>query len=267
MADEAVQLVTCWQCDPPSEWKPAQLAGHQNKHRNEKKRAEQALDSSSIPAEARVDEDGEMRPPPTGEDYQQPEIVRPIVHRPKVAVGLVPWLSMAGLAIHQRNAYDGDVVSRGIPGFIEALDDVAAENDSLYRLLEGISKGNSPNFKLALATLAIIVPILANHRPESKALRNLTGGISMIPGTNIPPLPKAPDVPQEVYDATVDITAKMKETLDNMSEDDQQAMVDVFATLPPDLIARMVDFQTSQEGMAHPEDVNVAADNGNTSEG
>ena len=253
MAEEV--MVTCWECDPPTEWRPAQLAGHQNRHRNEKKRAERANDSSSVPSEARFDERGETpeEAPPKDTEYIAPEVVKGNVVRPKVADGLTAYMAVLGFAISQRNAYDGTAFNNGLPFFIDSLDDVAQQNDSLYRLLEGIKKGDSPNFRLVLATLAIIVPILANHRPESKALRNLVGGLRFIPGTNVPPLPKPPDVSQEAYDTSEGMVGKMKEAFDAMSEEDRTKLEDVFTQIPPDLITRMVAHQTSPSMMNHPE--------------
>jgi hypothetical protein len=256
-------MVTCWDCTPPTEWKPQQISGHRNKHRNEEKKAAQANDSSSVPGpiptipDVRVNQDGETSDRP---DYEPPQVPPVVIHRPKVADALVPWLSIAGYAIAQRNAYDGDVMSRGIPGFVNALDDVAQTNDSLYRLLEGIKAGDSPNFRLALCTLAIIVPILANHRPESKALRNLVGGLRFVPGTDIPRLPKAPDVTQEADDVAEDMTQKMREAFEQMSDEDRVKIEESINSLPADLLTKMVNFQTAPSMMEHPETVTVSDD-------
>lgn len=245
--------VACEQCDPTSWWKPTQIFGHQNKHRNDAKAAARANDSSDVPAgEASVNQQGETKGPDS--EWVPPQGVRPVVvHRPKVADGLIPWLSVMGLAVHQRNEYDGKVFSQGIPGFVGALDDVAQENDSLYRLLEGIKKGDSPNFRLALATLAIILPILANHRPDNGLLRNAVGGMRLMPGTDIPPLPKRPEQSDADYNATEDMTTRMREQFENMSEEEQTVMAEAFAQIPEDLITRLVTAQTSPAMMDHPE--------------
>lgn len=254
MAPESDTLITCWECSPPTEWTVPQMRGHVNKHRNEAKKAAQAVDSSSTSPADRVDEKGEVKPPPDGAEYNPPQVTPVIVHRPKVADGLVPWLSLVGLAVHRRNNYDGDVMSQGIPGLVSALDDVAQTNDSLYRLLEGIKKGDSPNFRLAMAVIAIVVPILANHRPDSGLLRNAVGGLRIMPGTNIPPLPKPANVTPEQHAQTEGMVGQMRDLLDNMSEEDAQAMTDAIAQMPPDLIEKMVDFQTNPAMMDHPED-------------
>jgi hypothetical protein len=250
MGDE--QLITCWECTPPTEWKPTQFAGHGNKHRIERKRAEAANDSSSVPIEARVNEAGETTEK-VESVYEPPQSPPRVITRPRVADGLIPYLSLIGLAVHRKNQYDGDVIAHGIPGLVNALDDVAQQNDSLYRLLEGLKKGDSPNFRLVLATLAILLPVLANHRPESGALRNVVGGLRLLPGTDIPPLPKPADVPQEAYDATEDMVGKMKDVLENMTDDEAQAMADAMSQVPPDLIERMVKAQTVPTSMQHPE--------------
>ena len=250
MADDVT--IWCNECDPPTEWRPAQLAGHQNKHRRERAREALANDSSSIPTESKVNQAGEVADEATT-GYVPPTVTPVVVHRPKVADALIPWLSIAGLAVHRRNEYDGTVISQGIPGFIGALDDVAQGNDSLYRLLEGIKKGDSPNFRLALATIAIVVPIMANHRPDSGALRNLVGGLRIMPGTNIPALPKPTNVSQEVHDANESLVTKMHDTLASMSDEEQEQLADAFSQLPPDLIDKMVQFQTAPSMMAHPE--------------
>lgn len=241
------QLITCYDCDPPTEWKPAQISGHRNKHRSKK------VDSSAIPLENRVAETGEVIEQDQTTIYEPPVMPTVVVKRPKVADGLVPWLSLAGFAVARRNAYDGDVISNGVPPFINALDDVAQQNDSLYRLLEGIQKGDSPNFRLALATLCIVIPILANHRPESTGLRNLVGGLRFMPGQNIPPLPKAEAVPQEVHDLNEQMMTKAKEMFESMSDEDREKVAESITQLPDDLLQKMVDFQTAPSAMSHPE--------------
>jgi len=191
-----------------------------------------------------------------GDSYIPPDgTPPPKVTRPKVAHGLTPWLSLLGLAIYNRNAYDGQVVSNGVPGFVTALDDVAQDNDALYKLLEGISKGDSPNFRLIVATLAIIIPILANHRPDSNALRNVTGALKMMPGTNIPNL--APREGKEQSDAAVDGFATMaQDLLANLPEEVVNGMGEAMANMPDDVKEAMAQqAATMFGGMAHPEKV------------
>lgn len=237
------QMVTCWDCDPPTEWEPHRINGHRNKHRNKPARG----DSSSVPAGDRVNEAGEMTQPGADLPPETIHVERPVVvSRPKVADGLTPWLALAGMAVYNRNHYDGVVFQRGTPGLISALDDVAQENDALYRFLEGVKKGDSPNFRLALACLAIIVPVLANHRPDSKMLRNAVGGLSLIPGTNIPPLPKPADVSQEEYDATQTVVRGMREMVETLTPEQGEAMAQALTEIPGDVLEKLGDMVTAQ---------------------
>lgn len=186
-------------------------------------------------------------PPPVDPDnipWQPPKVLKP-----KVAGALVPYLSMAGLAVHSRNKYDGSVFANGIPPLIEALDDVAQENDALYKLLNGISKANSPTAKLVIALLAIVVPILANHHPESSMLRNFTGGLRMMPGTDIPSLPAVSDDP--AAQATEDFVATAKTILDNMTDEDKEKIEQAISSV--DLGAMMAQMPVVPGGMVHPE--------------
>jgi hypothetical protein len=167
---------------------------------------------------------------------------------------------MAGMAVYARNEYDGTVFANGIPPLIEALDDVAQENDALYRLLKGIAMGDSPNFKLVVALLAIVVPIMANHRPESGALRNVTGALRFFPTTNIPKPPPRPgataeEVAQENMADTV--MSSMMTAMSTMTPEQQEQMMTAAADIPVDLISTMVAQMPG--GMAHPDEVHDIA--------
>lgn len=179
----------------------------------------------------------------------------PKVLRPKVADGLTPWLSLLGLAIYNRNHYDGQAISNGVPGFVAALDDVAQQNDAVYKLLEGIKLGDSPNFRLVVAALAIIAPILANHRPDSNGLRNVTGALKMMPGTNIPDLP--PREGREETDTAADNFAGMaQDLLSQMPPDAMEQMAQAFDQMPDDVKQQMMEqAATMVGGMAHPDEV------------
>jgi hypothetical protein len=232
------------------------LKGHGNKHR---KIAGDSSDHPTPPTYGAIDNADQPSTAGADSDYIPPKVGEPAkVVRPKVADGLVPWLSIAGLAIHRRNAYDGTVFSNGIPGFVNALDDVAQQNDALYKLLEGIKVGDSPNFRLVVAALCIIVPILANHRPDSGALRNLTGGLRMMPGSNIPKLPPRPENAEA--DAAADTFADVARSMvENMPEDVLSKMADAFADIPDEVKQQMMEqAATMVGGMAHPEMVQDA---------
>ena len=45
----------------------------------------------------------------------------------------------------------------------------------------------------------------------------------------------------------------MHDTLASMSDEEQEQLADAFSQLPPDLIDKMVQFQTAPSMMAHPE--------------
>jgi hypothetical protein len=244
-----------WICDAPGCTDgpfstPQSLGGHRNKHRNEFK-----SEPVTVTEDGRHSTDNsDGTPKPDDPEYIPPNVpAPPPVVRPKVADGLVPWLSMLGMAVHSRNAYDGQVISDNVPNLVSSLDEVAQQNESLYRLLEGIKKGDSPNFRLALATLAILVPIFANHRPDSNALRSLTGALRMMPGTNIPRLPPRPDN-VEGDTAADDMADKVQTMLADMPDEQMEAMQAAFYQMPPEVReAMMQQAATVMGGMAHPE--------------
>jgi hypothetical protein len=239
------------------------LKGHGNKHRFAK------LDSSDVPTDATPGPDATDTPPrtePTSE-YVPPHVESPKVIRPKVADGLVPWLSIAGLAVHRRNAYDGTAIANGIPQFVDALDDVAQQNDALYKLLEGIKVGDSPNFRLVIAALCIIVPIMANHRPDSGGLRNLVGALRMMPGSNIPALPPRADR-TEADAAADDFADKARQMVENIPTEVMDGMAAVFEQMPEETRRVMMEqAATMVGGMAHPESVHDAVSPEGASDG
>lgn len=254
-----------WYCNRCEEHYPTRLilGAHYRKHLNADRR--DSGDTSDVPMGSepeKVEPDGVFDPP---------WIPGP---KPKVAAGLVPWLSMMGLAVSQRNAYDGAVITQGIPPLIEALDDVAQDNAQLYKLLDGINKSDSPTFKLVVASMAIVVPILANHRPDSGMLRNLTGALRFVPSTNIPKMPARPDHEDE-DNRSAQMMGLAADFVANMSEEQQEQMAAQMADVPPDVMAQMMaQAAPIFGGMAHPETldetlngsadigVNETADNG-----
>ncbi len=181
--------------------------------------------------------------------------------KPKVAGVITPYMAMVAFAVSQRNAYDGAVVSAGIPNLVEALDAVAQQNEQLYKLLQALQSGNNPNLQLVVAALAIIIPILANHRPDSNVLRGVTGALSYVPGTSIPPLPPKPvrteepgdDIRQPPPPSVDDTIAQAKAVYDSMTDEERGVFEEGINALPADLLDRIVDFQTNPQMAAHPE--------------
>jgi hypothetical protein len=180
-----------------------------------------------------------------------------VVHgKPKIAGGLVPWLSLLGLAVYSRNQYDGRVIQQGIPPFIEALDEVALQNETVYKFLAAISMADSPTAKLIIATLAMLVPMMANHRPDSRFLRTVTGGLRFMPGTDIPSLPIVADTEEERAEAQAveDYVDSARTALENLPEEDQKKIADAMAGVPEDVLAKLVaSAPIFAGGMEHPE--------------
>ena len=231
------------------------LAGlsHWKKHKNEDT------------VRARGDSDGDGRKSTTDES-DEPDTPRPPLpppgFRPKVAGGLYPWLMMAGMAVAQRNAYDGAVIQAGAPGLIEALDEVAENNDQLYRALQAVSAMDSPGVKLAVAVGAILIPMMANHRPESGMLRSATRTLQFIPGTNIPLLPVREG--HEDEDAQADtVMQQAADFMAGMTEEQQEQMAAQMQEIPPEVLAQMMqDTAPIFGGMAHPDEVHSVVDGG-----
>ena len=251
-----------WKCDHPGCTAPLfdtpqSYGGHVgNAHKD-------SSDEPVVPTEdgrsSTDDTDGVAKPPPGDSEYIPPKPnPTPHVLKPKVADGLIPWLSMVGFAVHRRNAYDGTVISNGIPAFTDALDEVAQQNEALYKLLAGIKLGDSPNFRLALASLAIIVPILANHRPDSNGLRNITGALRMMPGTKIPRLPPRAEN-TEGDTAADDMADKVQAMVENLPPEQAQAMADAFDNMPQEMKDKLLEQSAVMfGGAAHPEVVHDA---------
>ena len=223
---------TCKQCSEGFE-NVQQLAVHSRREHPRAKRPDDTSNVSvSAPATATT-EPGEVHdePPP-----------QPVIKKPKIAGGLVPWISLLGLGVYSRNAYDGSVIQQGTPAFIEALDEVAQENETVYKFLAAIALADSPTAKLIIASLAIMVPILANHRPDSKALRTVTGGLRFMPGTNIPRLPVVTEDEEEraQAEAVDDFVDAARTTLEGLSEEDQQKIATAMQGVPEDVMAKMM---------------------------
>jgi hypothetical protein len=246
---------TCKQCSEGFE-NVQQLAVHSRREHPRAKRPDDTSNVSvSAPATATT-EPGEVHdePPP-----------QPVIKKPKIAGGLVPWISLLGLGVYSRNAYDGSVIQQGTPAFIEALDEVAQENETVYKFLAAIALADSPTAKLIIASLAIMVPILANHRPDSKALRTVTGGLRFMPGTNIPRLPVVTEDEEEraQAEAVDDFVDAARTTLEGLSEEDQQKIATAMQGVPEDVMAKMMaSAPIFAGGMAHPEAETPDADTG-----
>lgn len=242
---------TCKQCGEGFE-NVQQLAVHSRREHPRAKRPDDTSNVSvSAPATATTEPD---EPPP-----------QPVIEKPKIAGGLVPWISLLGLGVYSRNAYDGSVIQQGTPAFIEALDEVAQENETVYKFLAAIALADSPTAKLIIASLAIMVPILANHRPDSKALRTVTGGLRFMPGTNIPRLPVVTEDEEEraQAEAVDDFVDAARTTLEGLSEEDQQKIATAMQGVPEDVMAKMMaSAPIFAGGMAHPEAETPDADTG-----
>lgn len=211
-----------------------------------------APDSSDDPVDgSTVDRSGELKQPQTPTGEPPSEYIPPVVgQKMKYGFGLSPWLNLIGMSVYTRNNYDGLVIQKGIPPLIEAIDLYAEQNEVLYNFLKAIALTDSPQAKLIIAALAIIVPILANHRPDSNMLRNITGGLRMMPGTDIPPLPSVMAEPEG--EAMEEFVQQAKTTLESMTEEDQQRITEAMMSIPPDVMAKMMT-NVHPGGMTHPE--------------
>lgn len=91
-----------------------------------------------------------------------------------VRASLNQLVMFAGAGITVINAIDGQTVMMGGPALVNALVDLAEEDKQIRKYLDFLS-GPGKYGPLLLATLGIVVPILANHHLLPQIFLNLSG--------------------------------------------------------------------------------------------